>query len=114
MKIPIDRVADRLGDDAVRPHMPRCRQGSGHIPMPPSLGNALTCRWAEVGERHFAARRDQEGAGCATGDEDASDLPSAFTEAERDAGYRCELLIPQAEFSWSRGLDQPCRAGVFK
>lgn len=34
-------------------------------------------------------------------------LPSAFTEADYDAGYRYEPSILQAEFSLAPGLDRP-------
>ena len=34
-------------------------------------------------------------------------LPSAFTEADRGAGYRYECSVPQAEFSLTQALDRP-------
>jgi len=40
-------------------------------------------------------------------------LPSAFTEADHDAGYRYELSILQAEFSLTQVLDQPVSGRVF-
>jgi hypothetical protein len=42
-------------------------------------------------------------------------LPSAFTEAHYDAGYRYELSILQAEFSLGHGPDRPVAGpGVFE
>jgi hypothetical protein len=38
-------------------------------------------------------------------------LPSAFTEADHDAGYRCELSILQAEFLLIQELDRPMLGG---
>ena len=40
-------------------------------------------------------------------------LPSAFTEADHDAGYRYELSILQAEFSLTQVLDRPVSGRVF-
>jgi hypothetical protein len=40
-------------------------------------------------------------------------LPSAFTDADREAGYRYELSILQAEFSLTQVLDQPVAGRVF-
>jgi hypothetical protein len=40
-------------------------------------------------------------------------LPGAFTDADRDAGYRYELSILQAEFSLTQMLDQPVSGRVF-
>jgi DNA-binding transcriptional ArsR family regulator len=40
-------------------------------------------------------------------------LPSAFTDADRDAGYRYELSILQAEFSLTQVLDRPVSGRVF-
>jgi hypothetical protein len=40
-------------------------------------------------------------------------LPSAFTDADRDAGYRYEISILQAEFSLTQVLDQPVSGRVF-
>jgi hypothetical protein len=40
-------------------------------------------------------------------------LPSAFTEADHDAGYHYELSILQAEFSLTQMLDRPVSGRVF-
>jgi hypothetical protein len=40
-------------------------------------------------------------------------LPGAFTEADRDAGYRYEISIRQAEFSLTQVLDRPVSGRVF-
>jgi hypothetical protein len=40
-------------------------------------------------------------------------LPGAFTGTDRDAGYRYELSILQAEFSLTQMLDQPVSGRVF-
>lgn len=40
-------------------------------------------------------------------------LPGAFTDADRDAGYRYELSILQAEFSLTQMLDRPVSGRVF-
>jgi hypothetical protein len=40
-------------------------------------------------------------------------LPDPFTEADRDAGYRYELSILQAEFSLTQMLDRPVSGRVF-
>jgi hypothetical protein len=40
-------------------------------------------------------------------------LPGAFTDTDRDAGYRYELSILQAEFSLTQMLDQPVSGRVF-
>jgi hypothetical protein len=40
-------------------------------------------------------------------------LPGAFTDTDRDAGYRYELSIPRAEFSLTQMLDQPVSGRVF-
>jgi hypothetical protein len=40
-------------------------------------------------------------------------LPSAFTDADREAGYRHELSVLQAEFSLTQVLDQPVAGRVF-
>ena len=40
-------------------------------------------------------------------------LPSVFTEADYDAGYRYEPSILQAEFSMAPGLDRPALGGCF-
>ena len=40
-------------------------------------------------------------------------LPGAFTDTDRDAGYRYELPIPRAEFSLTQMLDQPVSGRVF-
>jgi hypothetical protein len=40
-------------------------------------------------------------------------LPCAFTDADRDAGYRYELSILQAEFSLTQVLDRPMSGRVF-
>jgi hypothetical protein len=40
-------------------------------------------------------------------------LPSAFTDADREAGYRYEVSILQAEFSLTQVLDQPVSGRVF-
>ncbi|WP_198961563.1 hypothetical protein [Pseudonocardia sp. MH-G8] len=40
-------------------------------------------------------------------------LPSAFTDADRAAGYRYELSVLQAEFSLTQVLDRPVSGRVF-
>ena len=40
-------------------------------------------------------------------------LPSAFTEADRGAGYRYECSVLQAEFSLTQALDRPVTGRVF-
>ena len=40
-------------------------------------------------------------------------LPGAFTDTDRDAGYRYELSILQAEFSLTQMLDRPVSGRVF-
>jgi hypothetical protein len=40
-------------------------------------------------------------------------LPGAFTDTDRDAGYRYEISILQAEFSLTQVLDQPVSGRVF-
>ena len=40
-------------------------------------------------------------------------LPSAFTEADHDAGYRYKLSVLQAEFSLTQVLDRPVSGRVF-
>jgi hypothetical protein len=40
-------------------------------------------------------------------------LPGAFTDADRDAGYRYEISILQAEFSLTQVLDAPVSGRVF-
>jgi hypothetical protein len=40
-------------------------------------------------------------------------LPGAFTDADRDAGYRYEISILQAEFSLTQVLDQPVAGRIF-
>ena len=40
-------------------------------------------------------------------------LPDPFTDADRDAGYRYQLSILQAEFSLTQMLDAPVAGRVF-
>jgi hypothetical protein len=40
-------------------------------------------------------------------------LPHPFTAADRDAGYRYDISIPQAEFSLTQVLDRPISGRVF-
>jgi hypothetical protein len=40
-------------------------------------------------------------------------LPSAFTDADREAGYRYEISVLQAEFSLTQVLDAPVSGRVF-
>ena len=40
-------------------------------------------------------------------------LPHPFTGADREAGYRCDISILQAEFSTTQVLDRPVHGRVF-
>ena len=40
-------------------------------------------------------------------------LPHPFPAADRQAGYRCQASILQAEFSLTQGLDRPVAGRIF-